>query len=123
MKSLKFFTLVSLLMLPLFAQASDGVTHVVVLWTKPGTSVEALRQVVDKGVILNDVEGVSELHIGTAVASDRSIVDDSFQIGITMRFPSQEVMRAYLAHPDHVDYVRRYVTPIAAKIVVYDIQG
>jgi hypothetical protein len=103
------------------ASVQADVTHVVLCWFRADAPAEVLSEAIAKGQALAKIPGVLELRTGTALASERDIVDDSFQIGLTMRFADQSTMQAYLAHPDHVDYVASYIKPWAKRIQAYDI--
>jgi hypothetical protein len=103
------------------ASAKADVTHVVLCWFKADAPVDALEQAIAEGAALADIPGVLELRTGTALASERDSVDDSFQMGLTMRFADQASMQTYLAHPLHVDYVANNIKPWAERIEIYDI--
>ena len=118
----QFLARVVLLSLLFSPAAQADVTHVVFSWFKPDAPAGALEAAIENGAGLAGIPGVLELRSGAAVPSERSIVDDSFDIGLTMRFADIETMNAYLAHPDHVAYVETFIKPYAARILVYDIQ-
>jgi hypothetical protein len=58
---------------------------------------------------------------GTPLASERPIVDDSFDVGFTMRFDSAASLQAYEKDPRHLKKVNEVLKPLSRKIVVYDI--
>ena len=98
-----------------------SVDHVVLIWLKrPGNAADrqALRAASND---LRVIPGLKHLDSGTALASDRPIVDDSFDIGLTMRFDSVKSLRAYEADPRHVEKVTEVLKPLSRKILVYDI--
>jgi Stress responsive A/B Barrel Domain len=111
--------LVLSLLLALPARAD--VTHVVFCWFRADAPVGTVQAALDGASALAAIPGVLELKKGVALASDRPIVDDTFQLGMTMRFADVETMRTYLAHPDHVRYVDTLVKPFAERILIYDI--
>ena len=48
-------------------------------------------------------------------------MDDSFDVGFTMRFTSAEALHAYEKDPRHLKKVNEVLKPLSRKIVVYDI--
>ena len=99
---------------------SNSIHHIVMLWFPPTTSVVYLEEVIQKTRQLADIEGVHNLKVGTAINSERTIVDDSFDIGISMQFNSLNDMKRYLKHPRHQAFVKRYIKGKASRLVVYD---
>ena len=103
-------------------QPSRGrVDHVVLVWLKkPGneSDKQALRAAGDE---LRSIPGVRFIDHGTALASDRPVVDDSFDVGFVMGFDSAENLQAYESHPLHQKKVKEVLGPLSRKIVVYDI--
>ena len=59
---------------------------------------------------------------GKAVASERSIVDDSFDVGILVVVENKEALEAYLRHPVHDDAKKKILLPLIDMLVVYDFQ-
>ena len=121
--------LMAILIAPLFllascshhpAQTNTSVNHVVLLWLKPGTSQSQIDNIIKYSNELRNIEGVYHLQLGPSIPSTRKIVDDSFDLGIYMRFNSIEEMNQYLKHPRHVDLVNKHIKPNIRKIIVYD---
>jgi hypothetical protein len=103
------------------APKSGSVDHVVLIWLKrPGNTADrqALRQAAEDLKVIPEVKSVSH---GTALASERPIVDDSFDVGFVMRFDSPADLHVYETHPQHVAKVNRVLKPLTKRIVVYDI--
>ena len=103
------------------APKSGSVDHVVLIWLKrPGNTADrqALRQAAEDLKALPQVKSISH---GTALASDRPIVDDSFDVGFVMRFDSPADLHTYEKHSFHVAKVNSVLKPLTKKIVVYDV--
>lgn len=96
------------------------VTHIVMVWFKPDVSSDKRMQIKQQTAMLKTIPGLLTLEMGEAIPSQRSIVDDSFDLGIMMQFPSVEAMNAYLVHPQHKAFVNDYVKGNVDKLVVYD---
>ncbi|MES2474975.1 MAG: Dabb family protein [Verrucomicrobiota bacterium] len=98
-----------------------SIDHVVLMWQKrPGNAADraALIAACEK---LRAVPGIRSLHTGTALPSDRPIVDDSFDVGLTVRFDSAADLAAYGPHPLHLKQKDEVLVPLTRKILVYDI--
>src|SRR5687767_7612505 len=101
-------------------EVRQPVQHIVLVWLKPGTSPEVYEQIVTGSKGLSMIGEIRDLRVGKAIPSDRPIVDDSFSLGIYMRFDSVTDMNAYLTNPRHVQFVDTLVKPHLQKLVVYD---
>ena len=100
---------------------SGSVDHVVLIWLKrPDNAADrqALRQAAEDLKAISQVKSISH---GTALESERPIVDDSFDVGFVMRFDSPADLHAYETHPLHIAKVDSVLKPLTKKIVVYDV--
>jgi hypothetical protein len=113
---------VTLLLSLLSMQVNSAVSHIVFVWAKENTSKKNIAAMISHAAILSKITGVNSIKVGTAVPSDRSTVDDSYDVGITLSFDTVDAMQAYLEHPEHVNYVSTYVKPYAEKLRIYDIK-
>ena len=102
------------------AQAGGPVVHVVLVWLKEPGNRDHREQIIRVSRTFADIDGVMEVRAGEPLASDRPVVDDSFDIGITIRFASAEAMRAYLADERHVRAVEEVLRPLTDRYRVYD---
>ena len=97
------------------------VDHVVLIRQKrPGNAADrqALLAACSE---LRVIPGIKFLDTGTALASERPVVDDSFDLGLVMRFDSAKSLHAYETDPRHVKKLNEVLKPLTKKIVVYDI--
>lgn len=102
--------------------ARGTVDHVVLIWLKrPGNEADrqAVRAAADE---LRAIPGIRFLDHGTPLASDRPVVDDSFDVGLVMRFDSAASLQSYETHPVHVAKVKEVLLPLSRKILVYDVR-
>ena len=100
--------------------AGDKVHHVVLCWLKDAGNQAQREQLIAVSRGFADIPGIVNLRAGTVVASDRPIVDDSYDVGIYMSFANVEDMQRYLSCEAHVQAVRETLQPLVKKIVVYD---
>jgi hypothetical protein len=98
------------------------VEHIVLVWLKrPGNAADRATLIATARKFQAEIKQIQHLSVGTAVASERPIVDDSFDVGLIMRFASKADMDAYEKHPVHQKAVKETLLPIAKKVQVYDI--
>lgn len=99
----------------------SSVMHVVFVWlNEPGNAAHR-RQVIRASRSFTDIDGVLEVRVGEPVASDRPVVDDSFDVGIYLRFATIDDMRSYLTDEKHQAALRDVLRPLAERYLVYDI--
>lgn len=103
-----------------FPKPPATVQHVVVCWLKePGNEI-ARAQLIGTSLGFQDLPGVVAVHAGTPLPSDRPVVDDSFDVAITMAFRDEAALQAYENHPAHKKAVEAVLKPLVARLVIYD---
>lgn len=102
------------------ADTNEKISHVVMVWLKePGNKVMR-EEFVKASESLNDLPGIISRHVGVAVPSDRKIVDDSFDVAVTVTLKDKAALDAYMEHPKHKKIVHDKLQPLVGKIVAYD---
>lgn len=101
--------------------AKGSVDHVVIVWLKRPGNAGDRKALLAAAKDLRKIPGIRFLDSGTPLASERPVVDDSFDVGFTMRFDSAESLHAYEKDPRHLKKVNEVLKPLSRKIVVYDI--
>jgi heme-degrading monooxygenase HmoA len=96
------------------------VQHVVVLWFKSDLPERYVSEVADRTSELASIPGIRSIKTGKPIASDRPMVDDSFDLAVTMTFDSEEAMQRYVAHPEHKAFLKRYIIGKTERILIYD---
>jgi len=102
------------------AERTGCVTHIVLCWLKEPGNAAHRQKIIETSRSLRKIQGVIDVRAGEAVASDRPIVDDSFDVGMTFIFAGTDAMNAYLEHPLHKEALQKVLQPLVRKIVVYD---
>jgi len=90
------------------------------VWLKQDISNEQRDLIMSSAQQLADIPGVTHVRSGLPIASERSIVDDSFSFGITINLTSAAHINTYLQHPLHVNYVDTHIKGKARKLLIYD---
>ena len=101
---------------------AGALQHVVLIWLKDAGNAEQQAKIIEVSKSFRDIPGVLDVQAGKAVASDRDIVDDSFDVGILVVVPDERRLAEYLAHPIHQRAKNDVLVPLVAKILVYDIR-
>ena len=97
-----------------------SVDHVVMFWQKNPGNLEDRAKITDAMDRLRVIEGITALDYGTAVPSDRPVVDDSFDVALLVRFKDAKALQAYETDPRHTKEVKEVLLPLTKKILVYD---
>ena len=101
----------------------DGaLQHVVLIWLKDAGNAEQRARIIEVSKSFRNIPGVLDVQAGKAVASERDIVDDSFDVGILVVVPDERRLREYLDHPIHQKAKNDVLVPLVEKILVYDFQ-
>jgi hypothetical protein len=109
-------------MCPLVKASPGQVEHVVLVWLKDaGNESKRTELIASAKAFKEQIPGILSISAGTPLPSDRPVVDDSFDIGLVMRFKSKEALAAYEKHPVHVKAVKEALAPASRKLQVYDV--
>ncbi|MBH32752.1 MAG: stress protein [Gammaproteobacteria bacterium] len=122
-KFISFIVLLCLLTSPVIAEnniSKDPVYHVILVWLKTYRNQERINKIIEATKELKNIPGVLEINAGKVLRSSRVIVDDTFDVGIIMKFASSEDLENYLIHPLHVKIANEVIKPLANRVVVYD---
>jgi hypothetical protein len=103
------------------ADEARPVEHVVIVWLKDSGNVEQRAKILDESIVLQSIPGVVSIKSGQVIASERSIVDSSFDVALIVSFSDRAALDAYLVHPVHVQLVEETLKPLVARIQVYDL--
>lgn len=102
--------------------AKGKVEHVVLIWLKkPADAADRAALITQAKKFQQEIPQIQHLSVGTPLASERPVVDDSFDVGLIMRFANQADLTTYEKHPIHEKAVREVIKPLAKKLVVYDV--
>ncbi len=106
---------------PLFANGdSRPLEHIVIVWLKEPGKLAARERIIEASEVLTAIPGVVSLKSGRVVASERPIVDSSFDVALIITLENESALQAYLTHPLHVTLVEETLKPLVERIQVYD---
>lgn len=107
-----------------FCKPQQGVEHVVLFWLKkPGDALGRAKVIAACKEFKAQIPQLKSLRIGQVLASERPVVDDSFDVAMVMTFASEADMKIYEKHPVHEKAVKELLRPLMSKIVVYDFKS
>ncbi|MDQ7091837.1 MAG: Dabb family protein [Methylococcales bacterium] len=104
------------------ADENKVLTHVIVVWLNDAGDEKARNTFVKASKKLNNLPGIIYRNVSVVEKSDRSIVDDTFDVLITVTFKNKAALQAYLDHPKHKAAVKVFKT-MANRIVIYNSIG
>ena len=114
----------SLVLCVVACAATDGLAqslnHVVLVWLKDPGNEAQIDAIIDNVGSLTAIPGVLAVSAGRAIPSERTIVDDSFTVGVNIVLGSTDDIADYVKHPIHTEYIGKYIEGKAARILIYD---
>ncbi|MEM7081775.1 MAG: Dabb family protein [Pseudomonadota bacterium] len=100
----------------------EPLAHVVLVWmNEPGNPAHR-AQLIAASERLRDIDGVVRVKTGQSIASDRDVVDDSFDVGIYVELESLDALKAYATDPLHLAILNNDIAPVTARYIVYDFE-
>ncbi|HUT40911.1 MAG TPA: Dabb family protein [Gammaproteobacteria bacterium] len=103
-------------------QADGGIEHIVILWLNEPGNAQHRARILEESKVLAGIPGVLALQSGHVLASERAIVDSSFDVGLILSLEDQAALDSYLVHPLHVRLVNETLKPLVRRIQVYDLR-
>ena len=95
-------------------------THIVFCWLKEPGNVEQREQIIEMTESFNRIPTVLKARAGNPIMSERSIVDDSFDVGIIVEVRDEDGLKEYLDHPIHQKAKKEVLLPLIDRVLVYD---
>ena len=97
-------------------------SHIVIFWTDPAQPNAVEELIAGANKYLKDIPGVLQFHVGKMSPSPRPVVDQSYQVGLNLIFPSKAAEQAYQVHPQHIEFVEKVFKRVGKKVVIYDFE-
>lgn len=96
------------------------VVHVVLIWLEEPGNEQHRQRIIQATREFAHLPGVDQIRVGMPIASDRSSVDDSFDVGLYMTFESTSALDSYLKNPTHKEAQKSILAPLVKRVLVYD---
>jgi hypothetical protein len=97
-------------------------SHIVVFWTNPAYLGAVDELLAGANQLLKNIPGVVQFHVGKMSPSHRPVVEQSYQVALNLIFASKKEQDDYQVHPQHIEFVDKYVRRLVKKVVVYDFE-
>ena len=97
-------------------------SHVVIFWTKPEIANAADLLIAGAEKYLRPIPLAKSFHVGRMVKSERSVVDQSYQVALNIQFDGKQQEQEYQVHPMHLEFVEKAFRPNCNRVVVYDFE-
>ncbi|MCK5121468.1 MAG: Dabb family protein [Methylococcales bacterium] len=102
------------------ADESKKITHVVMVWLKQPGNERQRSAFIKASEQLGSLPGIVNRHVGVVRSSDRAIVDDTFDVAVTVTMESEAALKAYLNNPKHKEILQKKIKPLTNRVVAYD---
>ncbi len=97
-------------------------SHVVIFWTDPANPKAADELIAGAKKYLAPIPGITHFHAGKMAPSRRPVVDQSYQVALSIAFTDRQTQDDYQVHPLHLEFVEKIFKPHCRKVVVYDFE-
>lgn len=94
--------------------------HVVIAWLKQPGSNKAQEQLIEATKSLRQIPGVVAVTVGKTFPSKRKVVDDSFDVALTVILEDRAALQSYQNHPLHVKVKKQQLKPLVQRYLVYN---
>ncbi|MCU0324646.1 MAG: Dabb family protein [Spirosomaceae bacterium] len=99
-----------------------GFVHTVFFWLKNPNS-EADQQALHEGLLeLATIDLIKTSYVGKPAATNREVIDSTYNFSITFIFDNKEDQDAYQPHPDHKKFIDK-CSHLWERVVVYDAES
>ncbi|GAB5527744.1 MAG: hypothetical protein Roseis2KO_56160 [Roseivirga sp.] len=95
--------------------------HSVYIWFKEGVTEEQRAQMYADTEALRSIEVVKALYTGTPAATDRPIVERSYDYAIIVHFENLAGHDAYQQHPVHLALLKNH-SALWQKVMITDVE-
>jgi Stress responsive A/B Barrel Domain len=96
-----------------------GFVHTVFFWMKnPGNQAD--KAAFHAGLLkLAEIENIQTAYVGQPAATDRAVIDSSYDFSITFIFDTKANQDIYQDHPEHHAFINN-CSPFWERVLVYD---
>ncbi len=101
-------------------ESKNGFLHMVYFWAAEGKEAEAGKKISGGcDTYLRGIPDVVRLDVGFPAGTDRSVVDNSYAVGLLVLFADSAAHEIYQEHPDHLRFIAE-CSPYWSRVQVYD---
>ena len=96
--------------------------HHVYFWLKNPSNSEDNKNLVEGLKILAEASVIDGFHIGAPAATNREVIDSSYNVSWLLIFKNKEDQDIYQTHPMHLQFIAD-CAHLWEKVVVYDTEA
>jgi hypothetical protein len=96
-------------------------THVVIFWTDPAKPDAQDEVIAGAKKYLATIPNLVSFQVGKMSPSHRTVVDQSYQVGLCIQFENKKAQDEYQEHPLHLEFIEQCKANWT-KVVVYDFE-
>ncbi|MBI2928698.1 MAG: Dabb family protein [Verrucomicrobia bacterium] len=97
-------------------------SHVVIFWTDPAHPSAAEELMEGARRYLAPIPGVQHFHVGHMAPSHRPVVDQTYQVALSIQFADKKAQDEYQVHPLHIEFVEKVFKRVCKKVLIYDFE-
>jgi len=95
-------------------------SHVVIFWTDSSNPRATDELLAGMERYLKPIPGIRHFHAGRVIPSHREVVDQSYQVALSLRFDDAAAQDAYQVQPLHLEFMERVFKPLCRQVRIYD---
>jgi hypothetical protein len=95
-------------------------SHVVIFWTHPSVPNADADLLAGMEKYLKPIPGILHFHCGRMSPSHRPVVDQTYQVALSIVFADKQAHDDYQAHPSHLEFVHGVFKRTCKKAHIYD---
>lgn len=97
--------------------------HTVYFWLKRDLTDEQRKTFLEEGVnSLKNIDSTTAVYTGVPAATDRPVIDRSYDVGLTVVLEDMAAHDAYQEDQIHLDFIERF-KDYWIKVQIYDAEG
>ena len=93
--------------------------HHVYFWLKSPSNEEDKKNLIEGLNILSGASVINGFHIGVPAATNREVIDSSYNVSWLLIFKNKEDQDIYQTHPMHLQFIAN-CAHLWEKVLVYD---
>jgi hypothetical protein len=99
-----------------------GFVHTVFFWLKEKDNAEHAKALHEGLLKLALTDVIETSYIGQPAATNRAVIDSTYDFSLTFVFKTKEDQDIYQTHPDHIVFIES-CSALWEKVVVYDAES
>ncbi len=90
------------------------------VWLKEPGNEQHRKAFIKASEQLNNFPGVISRHVGVVVQSERGVVDDTFDVAVSVTLKNKKALGVYLNDAKHKKILKEKIKPLINRAVIYN---